>query len=104
MQLRVPPPPEPHATGGRAERRRRARLPVHSRATEAAAEALTRLRATLGPRLAPLAPYARRLKPLYPRPGRTGWRRWMPSWRQWLGSVLSGFVLLGLFLVVAYEM
>ncbi|MFI1361959.1 transglycosylase domain-containing protein [Streptomyces griseochromogenes] len=104
MQLRVPPSPEPPAAGGRAERRRSARLPVHSRATGAATAALDRLRATAGPRLAPLAPYARRLKPLYPRPGRTGWRRWIPSWRQWLGSTLSGFVLLGLFLVVAYEM
>ena len=29
------------------------------------------------------------LAPKYPRPGRTGWRRWMPSWRQWLGGVLT---------------
>lgn len=33
-----------------------------------------------------LAPLARRLKPQYPRPGRTGWRRWVPSWRQWLAA------------------
>jgi membrane peptidoglycan carboxypeptidase len=49
-----------------------------------------------------LAPYARKLKPVYPRPGRTGWRRWMPSWRQWLGGGLTSVVLSGLFLVVAY--
>lgn len=27
----------------------------------------------------------RRLRPAYPRPGRTGFRRWIPSWRQSLG-------------------
>ncbi|UXY32562.1 transglycosylase domain-containing protein [Streptomyces sp. HUAS TT20] len=64
--------------------------------------ALTGLCAVAGPKLAPLAPYARRLKPLYPRPGRSGWRRWVPSWRQWLGAWLSSFGLVGLFLVVAY--
>ena len=26
----------------------------------------------------------------YPRRGRTGWRRFIPSWRQWLGMVLLG--------------
>ncbi|MFJ3302051.1 transglycosylase domain-containing protein [Streptomyces sp. NPDC086549] len=98
MALRVPPPPAPSATGGRADRRRSARPSVRDRVTAA----LVGLRATVGPRLAPLAPYARRLKPLYPRPGRTGWRRWVPSWRQWLGAWLSSFGLLGLFLVVAY--
>ncbi|MEU5534753.1 transglycosylase domain-containing protein [Streptomyces sp. NPDC020362] len=109
MQLRVPPPPEPEpagdrAAGGRAQRRRSARLPVHTRAGGAATSGLARLRAAAGPRLAPLAPYARRLKPLYPRPGRSGWRRWIPSWRQWLGAVLSSFVLMSLSLFIAYEM
>ncbi|MEU1409211.1 hypothetical protein ABZ471_44460, partial [Streptomyces sp. NPDC005728] len=33
--------------------------------------ALARLHTAAGPVLAVLAPYARRLKPLYPRPGRT---------------------------------
>ncbi|GAQ57194.1 transglycosylase domain-containing protein [Streptomyces acidiscabies] len=46
------------------------------------------------------APYARRLRPAYPRPGRDGWRRWMPSWRQWAGATLAGtgasVVLLGI--------
>ncbi|MFF7126407.1 transglycosylase domain-containing protein [Streptomyces sp. NPDC008240] len=104
MQLRVPPPPEPAASGGRAQRRRSARLPARARLTVAATSALARLRAVAGPRLAPLAPYARRLRPLYPRPGRIGWRRWIPSWRQWLGAVLSGFVVISLSLFIAYEM
>ncbi|MEU9985378.1 transglycosylase domain-containing protein [Streptomyces sp. NPDC048045] len=104
MQLRVPPPPQPAEAGGRAQRRRSARLPVHTRATVVATSALARLRAVAGPRLAPLAPYARRLKPLYPRPGRSGWRRWTPSWRQWLGAALSSFVLMSLSLFIAYEM
>ncbi|MEV5432374.1 transglycosylase domain-containing protein [Streptomyces sp. NPDC052701] len=69
-----------------------------------------RLTATLGPRLAPvlgsvvafLGPYVRRLRPHYPRPGRTGWRRWIPSWRQTLGGFLASLGLSGLFLAVAY--
>ncbi|MHC3474409.1 transglycosylase domain-containing protein [Streptomyces sp. 7R007] len=44
----------------------------------------------------------RRLRPAYPRPGRTGWRRWLPSWRQWLGGLLGAVGLSALFLVVAY--
>ncbi|MFF4543290.1 transglycosylase domain-containing protein [Streptomyces sp. NPDC001435] len=98
MQLRVPPPPPPTASGGRADRRRSARPTPRGRLVAA----LTGLRDTLGPRLAPLAPYARRLRPLYPRPGRSGWRRWVPSWRQCLGAWLTSFGLLSLFLVVAY--
>ncbi|MFB7599930.1 transglycosylase domain-containing protein [Streptomyces sp. NPDC056160] len=54
------------------------------------------------PLLAVIAPYARKLKPVYPRRGRTGWRRWMPSWRQWIGLAFSGIGLTTLFLVVAY--
>lgn len=45
---------------------------------------------------------ARRLKPAYPRPGRTGWRRWVPSWRQWLGAWGLAIGLSGTFLVIAY--
>ena len=44
----------------------------------------------------------RRLRPAYPRPGRSGWRRWAPSWRQLLGCFLGSVGLTGLFLVVAY--
>ncbi|MEU2419524.1 transglycosylase domain-containing protein [Streptomyces sp. NPDC007851] len=102
MQIRVPeqrqPDPEPAAAGSRAERRRSARLSPRERVLAA----LAGFRALVGPRLAPLAPYARRLRPKYPRPGRTGWRRWVPSWRQWLGAWLGGIGLTGLFLVVAY--
>ncbi|MET9757692.1 transglycosylase domain-containing protein [Streptomyces sp. NPDC006372] len=67
----------------RSRRRRRAPRP----------SPVSRLRATVGPRLTPLvaraAPYARRLRPRYPHADRTGWRRWAPSWRQWLGAVLT---------------
>ncbi|GHG90970.1 transglycosylase domain-containing protein [Streptomyces lanatus] len=52
--------------------------------------------------LSRLAPHLRRLRPRYPRPGRTGWRRWMPSWRQWLGAVLTFLGLTGAALTVAY--
>ncbi|MEU1006815.1 transglycosylase domain-containing protein [Streptomyces sp. NPDC005890] len=98
MQLRVPPPPEPPAPdGGRAERRRSARSAGREQTASAAAQAVGRL-------LGPLAPYARRLKPVYPRPGRAGWRRWIPSWRQWIGATLTSFGLLSAFLVTAYAM
>ncbi|SHM49764.1 transglycosylase domain-containing protein [Streptomyces yunnanensis] len=56
----------------------------------------------LAPLIARLAPFARRLRPRYPRPGRTGWRRWVPSCRQWLGVVSTAVGLTGLFLAVAY--
>nr|WP_241844849.1 transglycosylase domain-containing protein [Streptomyces silvensis] len=44
----------------------------------------------------------RRLRPAYPRPGRSGWRRWVPSWRQSLGAFL--YVVIGLtgFVAIAY--
>ncbi|MET9606691.1 transglycosylase domain-containing protein [Streptomyces sp. NPDC006512] len=42
----------------------------------------------------------RRLRPEFPRPGRSGWRRWIPSWRQWLGAGL--YVLTGLTGFVTY--
>ncbi|WP_256106114.1 transglycosylase domain-containing protein [Streptomyces sp. ODS05-4] len=76
-----------------------------------------RLTAALGPRLAPviaavtaflaaavavLGPRVRRMRPHYPRPGRAGWRRWVPSWRQTGGAVLTSFGLSTLFLAVAY--
>ncbi|OIJ66267.1 penicillin-binding protein [Streptomyces mangrovisoli] len=58
--------------------------------------------AFLAPYARKVEPYARKLKPQYPRPGRTGWRRWMPSWRQWIGGFFGAIGLTGLFLVVAY--
>ncbi|WP_254664735.1 transglycosylase domain-containing protein, partial [Streptomyces prasinopilosus] len=63
---------------------------------------LASLLGVLAVQAARLAPYARRAKPEYPRPGRTGWRRWLPSWRQWLGGTAAGFGLSGFLLVVAY--
>ncbi|MET8975898.1 transglycosylase domain-containing protein [Streptomyces sp. NPDC004539] len=49
-----------------------------------------------------LAPYARRLRPAYPRPDRDGWRRWAPSWRQWAGAALAGTGVTVVFLGIAY--
>ncbi|MFI5979904.1 transglycosylase domain-containing protein [Streptomyces sp. NPDC051555] len=63
-------------------------------------------RAALAPALAPLVararPLARRMKPDYPRPGRSDWRRWIPSWRQWLGACLYGFLATLAFVGCAY--
>ncbi|MEU6536739.1 transglycosylase domain-containing protein [Streptomyces sp. NPDC047000] len=63
---------------------------------------LAPLTARLAPYTARVTPYLRRMKPQYPRPGRTGWQRWIPSWRQWLGGAFSGFGLIFLFLFAAY--
>ncbi|WP_243639417.1 transglycosylase domain-containing protein [Streptacidiphilus pinicola] len=53
-------------------------------------EPLGRRLGPLGRRLGPVGRWllrvGRRLAWEYPRPGRVGWRRWMPSWRQWLGG------------------
>ncbi|MFI9585495.1 transglycosylase domain-containing protein [Streptomyces sp. NPDC052236] len=48
------------------------------------------------------APVARRLRPHYPRPGRSGWPRWVPSVRQWGAIVLMCLGLSGALLGVAY--
>ncbi|MFJ9719357.1 transglycosylase domain-containing protein [Streptomyces sp. NPDC101213] len=120
MQLRVPPEGIPGSAEGPdipgpsgessipGERRKGRKAPrpsVRSRLA-AAGPRLAPLVAFLAPhatRLAAfLAPYARRMRPQYPRPGRTGWRRWIPSWRQSLGGVLASLGLSTLFLVVAY--
>ncbi|KAB1148868.1 penicillin-binding protein [Streptomyces luteolifulvus] len=89
-------------------------LPARSaRRRKAPPSVLVRIAAVLRPLLAPAAarlaplvegvtPYARKLRPLYPRPGRTGWRRWIPSWRQSLGAVLSSLGLTSLLLTIAY--
>ncbi|UQW99602.1 transglycosylase domain-containing protein [Streptomyces sp. RerS4] len=73
------------------------------------AGARRRPRAGAGPLGAALAPAAgaartglRRLRPAYPRPGRGGWRRWIPSWRQWLGVCLYAFTGLSCFVAIAY--
>ncbi|MFD8234652.1 transglycosylase domain-containing protein [Streptomyces sp. NPDC059696] len=76
----------------RPGRRRRAPRPSPLSRLTGAAPGLTRLATRL-------AAEARRLRPRYPHAGRTGWRRWAPSWRQWLGAAatLTGLtvVLLG---------
>ncbi|MFF9121762.1 transglycosylase domain-containing protein [Streptomyces sp. NPDC014889] len=61
--------------------------------------ALTR---RVAPLVAVAAPYARKLKPVYPRPGRTGWRRWLPSWKQWLGAAFAALGLSTFLLAIAY--
>jgi membrane peptidoglycan carboxypeptidase len=126
MQLRVLPP---EAAGGTArpaagatdEPARHPAAPGRlSAAVRDRLAPLTAALAPLGARLAPftarlapftarlapyterLRPYLQRMKPQYPRPGRTGWRRWIPSWRQSLGGAFSGVGLVFMFLVVAY--
>ncbi|MFJ3722796.1 transglycosylase domain-containing protein [Streptomyces sp. NPDC090045] len=44
----------------------------------------------------------RRLRPAFPRPGRTGWRRWIPSWRQWLGACVYAFLAMAGVVTYAY--
>ncbi|WP_199835931.1 transglycosylase domain-containing protein [Streptomyces sp. TP-A0356] len=95
MQLRVF---RPEASGRRGSRKKAAPPSAVTRATAY----LTPYARRLAPYAQKVAPYARKLKPVYPRPGRTGWRRWMPSWRQWVGGVLASLGLSGAFLVVAY--
>ncbi|WP_033209599.1 transglycosylase domain-containing protein [Streptomyces bikiniensis] len=46
--------------------------------------------------------WLRRVRPRYPRPGRAGWKRWVPSWRQTGGAVLASFGLGFLSLSFAY--
>lgn len=91
----------PSAASGAPSRRRR-KAPRPSPAARLAAAFRSRLAPVLGPVVAWLGPHTRRLRPHYPRPGRTGWRRWIPSWRQTLGGFLASFGLSTLFLVVAY--
>ncbi|MFD4608468.1 transglycosylase domain-containing protein [Streptomyces sp. NPDC058440] len=80
-------------------RRRADRRKPRTRTRPAIPPALTR---RLAPLVAVAAPYARRLKPVYPRPGRTGWRRWLPSWRQWAGATVAAMGLSAFLLAIAY--
>lgn len=43
-----------------------------------------------------------RLRPAYPRPGRTGFRRWIPSWRQTLGLFGSAVTVVAGLLTIMY--
>ncbi|MDQ0813659.1 membrane peptidoglycan carboxypeptidase [Streptomyces sp. B3I7] len=121
MALRVFTPPAPEsssasndASGGgeppqaprRRGSRRKAKPKTAATVPSAVAGFFAPLAARLGPPLAAararLAPYARHFKPVYPRPGRTDWRRWLPSWRQWLGALLIALGLGTGTLAVAY--
>ncbi|WP_371674558.1 penicillin-binding protein [Streptomyces sp. NBC_00289] len=106
MQLKVdalralhPEPPQP---GGRPTRHKTPAPSLRARVTAAVGPRLDPLITGLTPLVHLAAPYARKLRPLYPRPGRVGWRRWLPSWRQSLGAVLTSVGLSSLLLVVAY--
>ena len=113
MQLRLsdleipeaPEIPEGETKPVRRRGRKAHRASLRSRLSRLVAILRTRL-APVAARLAPavifLTPYVRKLRPIYPRPGRTDWRRWIPSWRQSVGGVLAAVGLSGLFLVVAY--
>ncbi|MFJ6723826.1 transglycosylase domain-containing protein [Streptomyces sp. NPDC091281] len=86
----------------RRKGRKALRPSLRSRLLTAARARLAPLLAALAPLLARLAPHLRRMRPQYPRPGRTDWRRWIPSWRQSAGAVLASLGLSTMFLVVAY--
>ncbi|MFD4523613.1 transglycosylase domain-containing protein [Streptomyces sp. NPDC058470] len=102
----VPPPADPDSTimlrvlriptAARLGPRRKPAPPTVARRVAAG------VTARLAPVLQGLAPTARRLRPRYPRPGRTGWRRWTPSWRQWLGACLTLIAVTGSLLTVLY--
>lgn len=79
---------KPRATAGR-------RITLPPALVGAATSAATRA-------VAAARPWLRRLRPAYPRPGRTGWRRWGPSWRQWLGACLYAFIGMVGFVACAY--
>ncbi|MFF3763828.1 transglycosylase domain-containing protein [Streptomyces sp. NPDC001922] len=69
-------------------------------------EAVRRLRsgvAAVDDRFPAVARLARRMRWEYPRPGRKGFRRWVPSWRQVLAVVGTGTGALTLFIGYAYS-
>ncbi|MFF2381673.1 transglycosylase domain-containing protein [Streptomyces sp. NPDC058108] len=127
-QLRIPPAPVPRSPSRRAERPAeettqlrippRAEVPDDTSAEESPAAEEESQQADRGANsrhrgsrrrpvqssalAARLAPVARRLKPQYPRPGRAGWRRWVPSWRQWLAAWGLGIGLSTSLLAIAY--
>ncbi|MGW0576437.1 transglycosylase domain-containing protein [Streptomyces sp. NPDC002920] len=95
----VPDKSEEQEKGRSSGNRRKAPRPsLRSRVTFL----LAPLTAAMAPYVARVTPYARKLRPQYPRPGRTDWRRWLPSWRQCLGGVLASIGLTSMLLVVAY--
>ncbi|MGW0943641.1 transglycosylase domain-containing protein [Streptomyces sp. NPDC002623] len=83
-------------------RRKAPAPPVFARISAALGPRLAPLMAVLAPYVARVKPYVRRMRPQYPRPGRVGWRRWIPSWRQCLGGFFASLGLSSMLLVVAY--
>ncbi|GLX39054.1 penicillin-binding protein [Streptomyces roseochromogenus] len=91
----------PSGRRGSSGSRRKPRTPAGRRITlpPALVEAATTAAAKA---VAAARPWLQRLRPAYPRPGRTGWRRWAPSWRQWLGACLYAFTGMVGFVAIAY--
>ncbi|GAA3252675.1 transglycosylase domain-containing protein [Streptomyces lavendulae subsp. grasserius] len=91
----------PSGRRGSSGSRRKPRTPAGRRITlpPALVDAATTAAAKA---VAAARPWLRRLRPAYPRPGRTGWRRWAPSWRQWLGACLYAFTGMVGFVAIAY--
>ncbi|WP_344102873.1 transglycosylase domain-containing protein [Myceligenerans crystallogenes] len=54
------------------------------------------------PQIPPFRPRARKQFWNYPRPYRTGWKAWLPSWRFVVGTMLAGFALIGGVAVAAW--
>ncbi len=86
------------AVSGRPGTRRRRKAPTSTPVARLTAAAV----AATGAVVAVLVPWLRRVRPHYPRPGRTGWKRWLPTWRQTGGAVLASFGLSVLTLTAAY--
>ncbi|MFB6875383.1 transglycosylase domain-containing protein [Streptomyces sp. NPDC056323] len=75
----------------------------HNRFSRAALAARAVLIPGTGRRKQTKPPITRRLRtPDYPRAGRRGWRRWIPSWRLVLGSVLMFTATLATVVGIAY--
>ncbi|WP_458575926.1 transglycosylase domain-containing protein [Streptomyces sp. ALB3] len=100
------------AASGRPGARRRRKAPKSApaarlnaavvAATAAVVAATAAVVAATAVVVAVLGPWLRRVRPHYPRPGRAGWKRWVPSWRQTGGAALASFGLSVLTLSVAY--
>ncbi|MGK5629848.1 transglycosylase domain-containing protein [Streptomyces sp. URMC 123] len=85
LRLRIVRPAGAAPGGSRRAARPRKRAKPSAAPSGALGTAMARVAALPG--AAVVLRLARRLRWEYPRPGRTGFRRWVPSWRQWLGAV-----------------
>ncbi|MFI8008314.1 transglycosylase domain-containing protein [Streptomyces sp. NPDC086010] len=86
------------AVPGRPGSRRRRKAPKSTPAARLTAAAV----AATGAVASVLGPWLRHVRPHYPRPGLTGWKRWLPTWRQAGGAALASFGLSVLTLTVTY--